>query len=137
VRCSRCRLCWTTTTTPPPKRNPIQTWRAPSKQSQAQINVSRIFAEPPPSTSATSLLEWKLPASSELLETTERTIRQKRERDPSPLDQTVTANADVVSRQGGSTVAEPLLERQYSNKRAKQRVDVPESTDGTIRRKNT
>ena len=127
-------------TTPPPKRNPIQTWRAPSKQSPAQINVSRIFAEPQqftPSTSATSVLESKLPVPSELLDTTERTIRQKRERDPSPLNRTVTADADVASNQGGSPVAEPLLERQYSNKRVKRSADVPESTDGTIRRKNS
>ncbi len=74
---------------------------------------------------------------SELLETTERTIRQKRERDPSPLNRTVTADADVASCQAGSPVAEPLLERQYSNKRVKRSADVPESTDGTIRRKNS
>ena len=131
---------WTPMTTPPPKKNPIQTWRAPSKQSPAQINVSRIFAEPQqftPSTSATSVLESKLPAPSELLETTEQTRRQKRERDPSPLNQTVTTNADVASRQDGSTAAEPLLERQHSNKRVKRSADVPETTDGTIRRKNS
>ena len=127
-------------TTPPPKKNPIKTWRAPSKQSPAQINVSRIFAEPQqftPSTSATSVLESKLPAPSESLETTEQTRRQKRERDPSPLNQTVTTNADVASCQGGSTAAEPLLERQQSYKRVKRSAHVPETTDGTIRRKNS
>src|SRR5258706_7008182 len=113
--------------------NVASTFKAITSTNQCLSHLRRA----PPIDIRDSLLEWKLPASSELLETTERTIQQKRERDPSPLDQTVTANADVVSRQGGSTVAEPLLERQYSNKRAKQRVDVPESTDGTIRPKNT
>ena len=129
-------------TTPPTKRNSIQTWRAPSKQSPAQINVSRIFAEPQqstPSTSATSVLESKLPAPSELLETTEERRRQKRERDPSPMNQAVTAD-DAASCQGGSTAAEPPLERQYSNKRVKRSADVPESTESaesTIPRKNS
>jgi hypothetical protein len=126
-------------TTPPPKRNSIRTWRAPSKQSPARINVSRIFAEPQqftPPTSATSVLESKLPPPSELLETTEEARGQKRERDPSPLNQTVTAD-DAASCQGGSTAAEPPLERQYSNKRVKRSTDIPESTDGTIRRKNS
>ena len=134
------KLRWTLMTTQPPKKNPIQTWRAPSKQSPAQINVSRIFAEPQqftPSTSATSVLESKLPAPSESLETTEQTRRQKRERDPSPLNQTITTNANVASRQDGSTAAEPLLERQHSNKRVKRSADIPETTDGTIRRKNS
>ena len=47
-------------------------FKAPSKQSPAQINVSRIFARPQrftPSTSATSDLESKLLAPSKLLET--------------------------------------------------------------------
>jgi len=126
-------------TTPSPKKNPIQTWRAPSKQSPARINVSRIFAEPQqstPSTSATSVLESKLPPPPELLETTEETRRLKRERDPSPLNRAVTAD-DVTSCHGGSTAAEPRLEEQYSNKRVKRSADVPESTDGTIRRKNS
>ena len=43
----------------------------------------------------------------------------------------------VASCHGGSPVAEPLLERRYSNKRVKRSADVPESTDGTIRRKNS
>ena len=126
-------------TTPPPKRNSRQTWRAPSKQLPAQINVSRIFAEPQrstPSTSATSVLESKLPPLSELPETTEETRRPKRERDPSPMNQTVTAG-DGASCQGGSPAAEPPLERQYSNKRVKRSADVPESTgntESTIRR---
>lgn len=129
-------------TTPPPKRNSRQTWRAPSKQLPAQINVSRIFAEPQqstPSTSATSVLESKLQPLSELLETTEETRQQKRERDPSPMNQTVTAG-DGASCQGGSPAAEPPLERQYSNKRVKRSADVPESTestDSTIRRKRS
>jgi len=129
-------------TTPPPKRNSRQTWRAASKQLPAQINVSRIFAEPQqstPSTSATSVLESKLPAPSELLETTEEKRRQKRERDPSPMNQAVTAD-DAASCQGGSTAAEPPLERQYSNKRVKRSADVHESTESaesTIRRKNS
>jgi hypothetical protein len=129
-------------TTPPPKRNSRQTWRAASKPLPAQTNVSRIFAEPQqstPSTSASSVLESKLPPASELLETSEGTIRQKRERDASPLNQTVTAE-DATSCQDGSTAAEPRLERQYSNKRVKRSADVPESTDNTdstIRRKNS
>ena len=135
-------------TTPPPKRNPIQTWRAPSKQSPAQINVSRIFAEPQqfaPSTSATSVLESKLPPPAELLEASQESRGQKRERDTSPLNQAVAAVAagadDAASRQRGSPASAPPLERQHSNhsnKRVKRSadVDVPESTDGTIRRSN-
>ena len=126
-------------TTPPPKRNSIQTWRAASKQPVAQTDVSRIFAEPQqfvPSTSATALLESKLPPPSELLETTEETRRQKRERDPLPPNQTVAAD-DVAPGQGGSSAAAPPLERQYSNKRVKRSADISESTDSTIRRKNS
>ena len=51
------------------------------------------------------------------------------QRDQSPLNQIVTADANVTSCQGGSTVAEPPLERQYSNKRVDQSADVPEITD--------
>jgi len=76
-----------------------------------------------PSTSATSVLESKLPAPSEPLETTEETGRQKRKRDPSPLNQTVMDD-DAASCQGGSTAAEPPLERQYSDKRVKRGFDV-------------
>ena len=125
-------------TTPPPKRNSIQTWRAPSKQSPAQINVSRIFAEPQqfaPSTSATSVLESKLPPPSESLEA-EETKRQKRERDPSPLNQAHTADS-AASHQGGSTAAVPPLARQYSNKRVKRSADISESTECTVRRTNS
>jgi len=127
-------------TTPPTKRNSIQTWRAPSKQSPAQINVSRIFAEPQqfaPSTSATAVLESKLPPPSELLDITEETRRQKRERDPSPVNQAVTATDVAPCQHGRPTPAAPPLERQYSNKRVKRSTDVSESTDSTIRRSNS
>jgi len=73
-----------------------------------------------PSTSASSVLGSKLPASSESLETTEETGRQKRKRDPSPL---VMAD-DAASCQGRSTAAEPPLERQHSNKCVKRSSDV-------------
>ena len=66
----------------------------------------------------------------------EETRQQKRERDPSPLNQTVMAD-DAASCQSGSTAAEPPLERQYSNKRVKRSADVPESTKSTIRRKDS
>jgi hypothetical protein len=126
-------------TTPPPKRNSTQTWRAPSKQSPAQINVSRIFAEPQqfaPSTSATSVLESKLPPPPELLERTEETRRQKRERDPSPLNQAVMTN-DATAHQSASTSGASPLEQRYSNKRVKRSANTPKSTEDTILRKNS
>ena len=133
-------------TTRPTKRNSIQTWRAPSKQSPAQTNVSRIFAEPQqsaPSTSATAVLESKLPLPAESLEPPEESRRHKRERDPSPLSPAVVAGADdAASRQRGSSASAPPQERQHSNhpnKRVKRSADadVPESTDGTIRRSSS
>ena len=65
--------------------NVAGTFKAPSRQPPAQINISCIFAEHQqltPSTSATSVLNSKLPASSEVLETIEQTRRQKVERGP-------------------------------------------------------
>ena len=136
-------------TTRPTKKNSIQTWRAPSKQSPAPINVSRIFAEPQqsaPSTSATSVLESKLPPPAELLEMSEELRRQKRERDPSPLGQAVAYGAadadDTASRLCGSSASALPQERQHPNhpnKRVKRSADadVSESTGGTIRRSSS
>ena len=70
-----------------------------------------IFAEPQqytPLTSATSVLESKPPAPSELLETIEP--KKRTEDGTRSLDQNVTANADLASCQGGLTTAEPPLE---------------------------
>ena len=39
--------------------------------------------------------------------------------------------------QDGSTAVEPPLEGQYSNKRVRRSADVPESTESTIRRKDS
>jgi len=106
---------WYLMTTPLPKRNVAGSFKATTSTNQCLVSS--------PSTSATSVLESKLLAPSESLETTEETGREKRKRDPSPLNQTVMAD-DAAECQGGSTAAEPPLERQYSNKRVKRSFDV-------------
>ena len=82
----------------------------------------------------------KSPLPAESLETPDKTRRQKRERDPSPLSRAVVAGADdAACRQRRSSPSALPQERQHSNhpnRRVKRSADadISESTDGTLRR---
>lgn len=60
--------------------NVAGTLKAPSRQPSAQIDVSCIFAKTQQLTPSTSVLDSKLAAPSQVLETIEQTRRQKVER---------------------------------------------------------
>ena len=89
------------------------------------------------------MLEFKRPPPAESLETPEKTRRQNRERDPSPLSRAVVAgDDDAASRRRRSSASALPQERQHSNhptRRVKWSADAgtSESTDGTLRRSSS